>query len=138
MSPRAGLDQEKVLAAAAELVDREGPNGLTVGRLAEVLGVRPPSLYNHMRSVDHVQQELAARGLREMALAIRHAATGLAGFDALSAVARAYRQYALEHPGLYALTLRSRAADPQYAEAAIHATRCLRSAQWICRPASSG
>lgn len=149
MSPRAGLDRDKVLAAAAELVEREGPEGLTVARLAAHLQVRPPSLYNHMRSLEQLHNDLAVRALRELAVRMRNAATGLAGFDALTAVANAYRNYAREHPGLYALTLRPREGDADYAaagadvvsvvlavlraydlsgEEALHATRCLRSA----------
>lgn len=149
MAPRAGLDQARVLEAAAELVDREGPGGLTVAALAAHLVVRPPSLYNHMESLEQLQQELAVRGLRELAARMRAAATGLAGADALRAVTAAYRKYALEHPGLYGLGVRARNDDPAYAEAggevvaivlavlrsyqlsdqdAIHAARCLRSA----------
>lgn len=149
MSPRIGLRRETVLAAAAELVDREGPEGLTVARLAAQLQVRPPSLYNHMLSLEQLQQELAAHGLRELAVRLRTAATGLAELDALTALANAYRSFAVQHPGLYALTLRARDGSPGYTEAAeevvavvraalrgyalneeeaLHATRCLRSA----------
>lgn len=149
MSPRAGLDREKVLAAAAVLVDREGAQGLTVARLAAELEIKPPSLYNHVESLEELQQALAIRGLRRMAAAMRTAVMGLAGADALSGLADAYRRYAMEHPGLYALTLRAREDDAEFSAAshevlsvvlavlrgyqlgdvnAIHATRCLRSA----------
>ena len=42
--PRAGLDEEAVLQAGAELVDAEGWDALSLARLAEILGVRTPSL----------------------------------------------------------------------------------------------
>lgn len=117
MSPRSGLDREKVLAAAAELVDREGPEGLTVGRLAAHLQVRPPSLYNHMVSLEQLEQDLAVRGLRELAVRLRTAATGVAELDALTAMANAYRTFAAEHPGLYALSVRARKDSAEYAAA---------------------
>ena len=48
MSPRAGLDKAVVVEAAAELINAEGIEELTLSRLAERLGVRTPSLYNHV------------------------------------------------------------------------------------------
>jgi AcrR family transcriptional regulator len=149
LAPRAGLDKEKVLAAAAEIVDRDGAGGLTVGALAAQLGVRPPSLYNHMESLEQLQQVLAARALGELAACMRGAATGRAGAEALRAVAAAYRGYVLAHPGLYGLTVRVRPLDEAYVAAsdetvkvvlavlrgyqlsekdAVHAARSLRSA----------
>jgi AcrR family transcriptional regulator len=149
MSPRQGLDREKVIAAAAELVDREGPESLTVARVAAHLHVRPPSLYNHVASLEQLEVELAVRGLAELAVRLRRAATGLAGFDALRAVSDAYRACAAEHRGLYALGQRARTENERYAAVAaevveivlavlrgyglqgagaLHAARCLRSA----------
>lgn len=117
MSPRSGLDGEKVLAVAAELVDREGAAGLTVGRLAAALQVRPPSLYNHMQSLEQLEQDLAVRGIQELATCLRKAATGVAGRDALVAMAIAYRAFATQHPGLYTLSVRARQESEEYAEA---------------------
>src|SRR5260221_8231667 len=54
MSHRAGLDRSTVVEAAAKLVDEEGIEQLTLGRLAERLGVRTPSLYN--RSEEHTSE----------------------------------------------------------------------------------
>ena len=42
--------------------------------------------------------------MRELTAALRDAAVGRAGADALAATARAYRAYAHAHPGLYAAT----------------------------------
>ncbi|MGZ3714794.1 MAG: TetR family transcriptional regulator, partial [Ktedonobacterales bacterium] len=59
MARRAGLDQEAVIQAAADLVDAEGMDALSLARLAETLGVRTPSLYNHISSLDGVRHALA-------------------------------------------------------------------------------
>ena len=48
MSHRAGLDQATVVGAAVELINREGVAALSLKRLADVLGVQTPSLYNHI------------------------------------------------------------------------------------------
>jgi AcrR family transcriptional regulator len=100
--PRAGLDTESVVAAAAEIADAEGLAAVTLARLAASVGVRPPSLYEHVGGLDDLRCRIAARGLRELAAALKDAAAGRARGDALAGIAAAYRAYALEHPGSYA------------------------------------
>jgi AcrR family transcriptional regulator len=100
--PRAGLGPDAVVAAAASLADAEGLEAVTLTRLAGDLGVRAPSLYAHVGGLPDVRRRIAARGARELATALRNAATGRARDDALAAVAAVYRAYAREHPGSYA------------------------------------
>jgi AcrR family transcriptional regulator len=111
---RQGLDPERVVAAAAEIADAEGLEAVTLARVAAALDVRSPSLYNHVAGLDGLRRGIALRGLAELAAALREAAVGRSGSDALVAAARAYRAYALEHPGRYAAGLR--APDPDDAE----------------------
>ena len=100
--PRAGLDAEAVVAAAAALADADGLAQLTLARLAAALGIRTPSLYTHVDGLGDLRARLGARGARELAAALQIAAAGLARGDALRAVALAYRKYAHAHPGTYA------------------------------------
>jgi len=100
--PRAGLDREAVVAAAAQLADEEGLDAVTLARLAGRLGVRAPSLYAHVGGLRDLRNRLATRGARELAAELQAAAAGRAGADALKAVADVYRAYALAHPGTYA------------------------------------
>jgi AcrR family transcriptional regulator len=101
--PRAGLDTERVVDAAARIADAEGLRALTLARLAGELGIRPPSLYNHFEGRrEGLVRALAVRGVRELTAAMRDAAVGRSGTDAFMATARAYRAYAQAHPGLYA------------------------------------
>jgi AcrR family transcriptional regulator len=100
--PRAGLDSEGVVGAAAELVDADGLDALTLAGLAARLGIRAPSLYAHVDGLPDLRRRLADRGARELARALQSAATGRAGRDALAAVADAYRAYAIAHRGSYA------------------------------------
>jgi AcrR family transcriptional regulator len=102
--PRQGLDRPQVIAAAAALADADGLDALTLARIAARLEVRPPSLYNHVDGLDGVRRGVALLALRELAAELRGAATGRAGDDALAAIAHAYRDYALAHPGRYELT----------------------------------
>jgi AcrR family transcriptional regulator len=90
-----------VLDAAVALADERGLEQVTFARLAETLGVRAPSLYNHVNGRPELLRLITLRALCELSDAIAAAAAGLSGEDALRASARAYRTYALAHPGCY-------------------------------------
>ena len=110
MSRRAGLDQEAVVEAAAELVDEEGFDQLSLGRLAERLGVRTPSLYNHVAGLPGLKHDLALYCLRDLLDHLTRVAIGKSRAEAIIALADAYRAYARQAPGRYALT--QQAPDP--------------------------
>ena len=110
MSHRVGLDQSTVVEAAAKLVDEEGIEKLTLGRLAERLGVRTPSLYNHIAGLSGLKRKLTLYCLRDVHNRITRATIGKSRTEAIFALANAYRAYARETPGRYAFTLR--APDP--------------------------
>lgn len=103
--PRAGLDPAAVVAAGAALADEVGLSGLTMGLLAERVGVRPPSLYKHVGGQEDLTRRIAALALSEAADAVGGAVQGYAGRDALAAAARSFRAFVLEHPGRYAATI---------------------------------
>lgn len=105
MAPRPGLTRQRLVEAAAALVDEQGPEGLALAPLAKRFGVRTPSLYNHVRSLADLRHALTLQGLADLDAALGRAAAGRAGRDALVAVAHAYRAYARAHPGRYAMTL---------------------------------
>jgi AcrR family transcriptional regulator len=147
---RRGLSRAAVVDAAARVSDRDGYDALTLGAVAAEVGVRPPSLYNHVEGLAGLRRELALAGLAELGGRIRDAAVGRAGDDALVALAGAYRAYAREHPGVYRALQRApepgddelaaagaRLLEPVLAvlagfglagDAGIHAARALRSA----------
>jgi AcrR family transcriptional regulator len=110
------LDEAAVVAAAARLADAEGLEAATLSRIANELGVRPPSLYNHVESHAALLRALALESVAEFGDAIRDAAVGKAREDGLRAVAVAFRAYATEHPGRYAATVRAPAADDEEAQ----------------------
>lgn len=113
--PRMGLDAERVIDAAVQVADADGLPAVTLARVAGELGVRAPSLYNHVDGRDALLRAVALRGVRELDAALREAAVGRSGRDALAAAARATRAYALAHPGRYAATVAAPAGDdPEY------------------------
>jgi AcrR family transcriptional regulator len=101
----ARLDQ--IVAAARDLLEREGPDGLTMRRLAGRLGMQAPSLYKHVADKDELEVLLIEWALRDQGAATHEAVDGLprggSKRRALEALARAYRGWALAHPHLYRL-----------------------------------
>jgi|SRR6516165_3611669 AcrR family transcriptional regulator len=117
--PRAGLTKDAVIDAATSLADTEGLSAVTLARLSEELGVKPPSLYKHVDGLGDVQKALALRGLQEAHRRLQRAAVGRAKDEALFALAHAYWRFARERPGLYAASLRAaRPDEPDVADAA--------------------
>lgn len=102
--PRAGLDPAAVVAAGAALADEVGLDHLTMGLLAQRLGVRTPSLYKHVNGQEDLNRRIAALAVSEAADAVGSAVQGYAGRDALAAALRAFRAFVLRHPGRYAAT----------------------------------
>jgi|SRR4051794_5273469 len=109
--PRAGLTPAAVVGAAADLADAHGLDAVTLAAVAGAVGVRTPSLYNHVGGLEDVRRGVALTAVRELGDALRDAAVGRAADDALVALARAYRAYARAHPGRYAAAQRAPAAD---------------------------
>ena len=72
-----------VVDEAACCADRVGLDRLTLAAVAQQLGVALPSLYKHVRGLDGLQRELALRGIGEITEAMRSAAVGRSGADAL-------------------------------------------------------
>ena len=105
--PRAGLDKDAVVEAAATLLNTEGAEALTLNRLAQELGVKTPSLYNHIDGLPGLYRELALLNARTLGERFTQAAIGISGPAALIAIAKAYRAYIKESPGVYLASLRS-------------------------------
>ena len=152
MSPRSNLTKETVVQAAAELLNSEGPDSLSLNHLAEKLGIRTPSLYNHVDGLPGLMRELSLLNARNLAERLSDAAIGQSGPGLVMSVMQAFRSYIKEFTGLYLSTLRvsgmQEDADPRLqqeearsvkvgmavmasfglqGEAAIHAVRAFRS-----------
>jgi AcrR family transcriptional regulator len=113
MAPRPGLTVDRIVEAAAAIADMEGLERLTLGAVATALGVRTPSLYNHVGGLDDLRRLLTVRGLEELGAALQRAAVGRSGDDAVRAVAEATRAFARARPGLYATTVPTTEVDDE-------------------------
>lgn len=102
MGRKLGLTRDDVATAATIIADRDGLEAATLTAVAEELGIKTPSLYNHVDGVAGLRRLLALHGSEILLRAFEKAADRLEGADALRAIAEADRRFALEHPGLYA------------------------------------
>jgi AcrR family transcriptional regulator len=93
-----------VIAAAAEVADREGLDAVTLTRIADDLGVRQPAMYRHVKGYDDLIRSLGLLGREILAERLGNAAIGVSGEDAVAAVAHAWRGMVQDHPGLYSAT----------------------------------
>ncbi|WP_143662531.1 TetR/AcrR family transcriptional regulator, partial [Streptomyces sp. f51] len=53
------LSRDRIVGAASSLVDAEGLDAVSTRRLAAVLGVSGPSLYNHFRNKEEILDAVA-------------------------------------------------------------------------------
>jgi AcrR family transcriptional regulator len=105
VEPSARLSE--IVEAARELLESQGPGGLTMRALGDRLGMRAPSLYKHVADKDELEVLLIAEALREQGAATHQAMADLPGRaprrTKLRVLARGYRAWALGHPHLYRL-----------------------------------
>lgn len=111
MPPRKHIDRERVLEVSIALADEHGLEAVTLASVADQLGIRVPSLYNHVSGLPGLRYEMAVWGVRQLGDRIRRAAVGKSGDDAILSVAAAYRAFVHDHPGVYAATLRAPAPE---------------------------
>jgi AcrR family transcriptional regulator len=98
---RGRVDKQCIVAVAAEIADLNGLDNVTLTAVADHLGVRKPSLYNHINGLPELKGQLAVWGTDQLRVKISNAAIGKARHDAIEAIAEAYRIFAKERPGLY-------------------------------------
>jgi len=89
------------VVVARDLLESEGPEALTMRRLADQLGIRAPSLYKHFRDKTALEVAIMIDGFEEAASAFETATAEVA--DPLRAFAETYRVFAKAHPHVYRL-----------------------------------
>ena len=56
------LNRDKVVQASIDLVNESGPDACGVNHVARALGIKPPSLYNHVRGNADLRKAVVLRG----------------------------------------------------------------------------
>lgn len=103
--PKQGLSKEKVVEAAAALIEQSGTADFSMRALADRLNIKTSSLYNHVENMDALMVAVCAYALQMQRDAEMHAVQGKSDTDAILALANAYRAFASEHKELYRLIM---------------------------------
>ncbi len=92
-----------LLEAAADLLDEEGPDALSVRRIAAAAGVAPMGVYNHFDSKAGIVEALFVQGFERLGEAMATLRDIDDPIEALAEGCRRYRELALAHPRVYEL-----------------------------------
>ena len=115
----ARLSRDSIVNAALTFLDREGWDALTINALANQLGTKGPSLYNHVHSLDDLRRTVRMRVVGDIIDMLTTVGRGRTPDDAVTVMASAYRSYAHHHPGRYSAFTRMPLGgdDPEFTEA---------------------
>lgn len=102
---RVGMDKDIIISKAVELVNKVGIEHITLKMLADNLGVKSPSLYNHINGLDDLKEQLMIYGWKQTEQRILHTVIGMSGYDAIRAMCYAFYDYATENPGVFDVML---------------------------------
>ena len=95
MATRKTVNRDAIAAAARRIIDKDSVAALSMRTLATALGIKAPSLYDHVKNRDEVIALVQSEGLSDFG----------AGFAAAGESARDkvmfYREWALANPHLY-------------------------------------
>ena len=91
-----------IVSTARELAESHGWEAVTTRRLAERIEYSQPVLYSHFRGKSEIMGAVALEGFAELAAVLRAAVpAGPADRAAVTALARAYTDFAARSPTLY-------------------------------------
>ncbi|MBB6735708.1 TetR/AcrR family transcriptional regulator [Cohnella zeiphila] len=124
MTQKRNLTKEKIVNAALELANEIGVRELTFPKLAEKLGIKYPSLYNHYPNVEELRADMAARLFGLLNEEVGRSLIGKTKGAAVTVYATAYRKLALTYRGSYELlnSIPRTNNEPLIEESSIHGT----------------
>jgi AcrR family transcriptional regulator len=91
-----GLHREVLIGAAVNVIERDGRNNFSMKLVADELGVKTASLYNHVKNMDELLSGVCNYALRLQRDAEMQAIKDLNREQALYALSEAYRRFAKE------------------------------------------
>jgi AcrR family transcriptional regulator len=116
---------DEIVQAALELVDAGGAHGLSLASVGKAVGMTPPALYHYFASREALLDALVLAGYSDLGTAVATAAREAhdrPAVERLSAIAHAWRRWALDHPRRYSMLFtgsRRESVDPLESVSAI-------------------
>lgn len=121
MQRREPVTRDRVVQEALRLVAEEGIDALGVNRVARSLGLKPPSLYNHVAGNDDLRLAVTT------AVWVRLAEALEAADAATPARAGAWLRFAARQPAWYSLLALTQPPDPDLVTARARCDAALRA-----------
>ena len=116
-----GLTREVIVSEAVACMEHTGQPTVSLHELARRLGVKTPSLYNHIQNTRQLQREVFRYAIDKFVAHQEAAVAGKERDQAVRAFAQAYHAFAVENKGLYRLIM------------SIPSRRMTRPRNWLCR-----
>ncbi|MGC5170469.1 TetR/AcrR family transcriptional regulator [Microbacterium sp. DT81.1] len=108
--------RSKLLRVAAELLDAEGLNAVTLREVGARAGVSRQAPYRHFADKDDLLAAVAEAGLAGLERVATEVADGMSPRHRLDAALIAYVRAALENPELYSLVFSASLSQAKYAD----------------------
>ncbi|ABZ94824.1 TetR/AcrR family transcriptional regulator [Leptospira biflexa] len=108
------INRSLVLDLAWDTIQKVGFSDFRLSTLAEVLGIRTPSLYNHVTDINDIFREMKKRALRllgDRLEAVSKLTVGNSG--RISQFLKTYRGFSKDFPHMYPLVIVSTELDPE-------------------------
>ncbi|MFA6844694.1 MAG: TetR/AcrR family transcriptional regulator [Sphaerochaetaceae bacterium] len=96
-----GITKEIIVRGATALIEEMGYGNFTLHELATRLGIKPSSLYNHMKNMDDLKQAISVCAVEKLTASIQEATSKTEGKETLVATAVAIRSFAKNNSELY-------------------------------------
>ncbi len=93
----------QTVVVARRLLEEQGPEALTMRRLAEEMGIRAPSLYKHFAGKAEVESAVIEDALFDIGDVTHRAVHEPGALSPLASLLATYRAYCRMHPDLYRL-----------------------------------
>jgi AcrR family transcriptional regulator len=114
VAQRQGIGPDMIIQAAIQLADEHGLEQISLASLAAKLGIKTPSLYNHIAGLPGLRKQLTLYGIQQLKESGMQAVLGKSGDEAVIAFCLDYVAFVRLHPGLYeAVVLVNHQSDPE-------------------------
>lgn len=95
--------QQRIAGAGRQILDREGPEAVTMRRIAKAVRITPMAIYRHYPDRDALLNALADQGFLELASRLSNGHASRSPEQRLIEMGEIYMDYALEFPRLFEL-----------------------------------
>lgn len=100
-----GLTKEVIVEQAIAYIQDTGQAVVSLHEVARRLGVKAPSLYNHIKNTKELQYEIVQYAIEQFVANQKAATQDKKGDEAIRAFAQAYYTFATENKGLYRMIM---------------------------------